>query len=179
MRLTLLDLLEATGGGEVGGTQVGERYSTYHTDSREVQTGGVFFALRGAEMDGHKFVKDAIARGAAAVVVERRLEAPSGIVEIVVPDTWKALYDVAALVLSRVKCRCPSCGSSRTTKRWCSRWGCSVRATSRAWSRSRGRASASSPTPALCTWSSSRHRRTSRARRASWSRDFLQPDTRS
>ena len=103
MRLTLLDLLEATGGGEVGGTQVGERYSTYHTDSREVQTGGVFFALRGAEMDGHKFVKDAIARGAAAVVVERRLEAPSGIVEIVVPDTWKALYDVAALVLSRVK----------------------------------------------------------------------------
>src|SRR5439155_454145 len=103
MRLTLLDLLEATGGGEVGGTQVGERYSTYHTDSRDVQTGGVFFALRGAEMDGHKFVKDAIARGAAAVVVERRLEAPSGIVEIVVPDTWKALYDVAALVLSRVK----------------------------------------------------------------------------
>ncbi len=103
MRLTLLDLLEATGGGEVGGTQVGERYSTYHTDSREVQTGGVFFALRGAEMDGHKFVMDAIARGAAAVVVERRLEAPSGIVEIVVPDTWKALYDVAALVLSRVK----------------------------------------------------------------------------
>src|SRR5712692_1800727 len=103
MRLTLLDLLEATGGGEVGGTQVGERYSTYHTDSREVQSGGVFFALRGAEKDGHEFVKDAIARGAAAVVVERRLDAPSGIVEIVVADTWKALYDVAALVLSRVK----------------------------------------------------------------------------
>src|SRR5712692_2892068 len=103
MRLTLLDLLEATDGGEVGGTQVGERYSTYHTDSREVQSGGVFFALRGAEKDGHEFVKDAIMRGAAAVVVERRLEAPAGIVEIVVPDTWKALYDVAALVLSRVK----------------------------------------------------------------------------
>ena len=103
MKLTLLDLLEATGGGEVGGTQVGERYSTYHTDSREVQSGGVFFALRGAEKDGHQFVKDAIVRGAAAVVVERRLETPAGIVEIVVPDTWKALYDVAALVLSRVK----------------------------------------------------------------------------
>ena len=103
MRLTLLDLLEATGGGEIGGTQVGERYSTYHTDSREVQPGGVFFALRGAERDGHQFVKDAIIRGAAAVVVEHRLETPAGIVEIVVPDTWKALYDVASLVLSRVK----------------------------------------------------------------------------
>src|SRR5260370_37911566 len=100
MRLTLLDLLEATGGGEVGGTQVGERYSTYHTDSRQVHSGGVFFALRGAEMDGHEFVKDAIMRGATAVVVERPLEAPAGIVEIVVPDSWNALYDVAALVRS-------------------------------------------------------------------------------
>src|SRR2546430_17565425 len=103
MRFRLLEILEVTGGGEVGGTQVGETFSTFHTDSREVQTGGVFFALRGAEMDGHKFVKDAIARGAAAVVVERRLEAPSGIVEIVVPDTWTALYDVAALELASGK----------------------------------------------------------------------------
>lgn len=103
MRLTLLELLEATGGGEVGGTQVGERFSTYHTDSRQVQPGGVFFALRGAEKDGHEFVRDAVGRGAAAVVVERRLETPAGVVEIVVPDSWRALYDVAALVLARVK----------------------------------------------------------------------------
>ena len=103
MRLTLLELLEATGGGEVGGTQVGERFATYHTDSRQVQPGGLFFALRGAEMDGHQFVRDAVTRGAAAVVVEHRLEAPAGVVEILVPDTWKALYDVAALVLARVK----------------------------------------------------------------------------
>jgi len=103
MRLTLLELLEATGGGEVGGTQVGERFSTYHTDSREVQPGGVFFALRGAEKDGHEFVRDAVGRGAAAVVVERRLETPAGVVEIVVPDSWRALYDVATLVLARVK----------------------------------------------------------------------------
>src|ERR1700746_2623918 len=103
MRLTLLEILEATGGGEVGGTQVGERFATYHTDSRLVQPGGLFFALRGAEMDGHQFVKDAAMRGRAAVVVEHRLEAPAGVVEILVPDTWKALYDVAALVLARVK----------------------------------------------------------------------------
>ena len=34
MRLSLLEILEATGGGEVGGTQVGETFSTFHTDSR-------------------------------------------------------------------------------------------------------------------------------------------------
>ena len=103
MRLTLLELLEATGGGEVGCTQVGESFSTYHTDSRQVLPGGAFFALRGAEKDGHQFVRDAVGRGAAAVVVDHRLETPAGVVEIVVPDTWRALYDVASLVLARVK----------------------------------------------------------------------------
>src|SRR6202171_2393637 len=103
MRLSLLEILEATGGGEVGGTQVGNVSSTFHTDSREVVQGGVFFALRGAEMDGHRFVDDAIRRGAAAVVVERRREIPPGIAEILVRDSWAALYALASNTLQRVK----------------------------------------------------------------------------
>ena len=103
MKLSLLEILEATGGGEVGGTQVGNTFSTFHTDSREVAQGGVFFALRGAETDGHRFVNDAIARGAAAVVVQRRMDTPSGIVEVLVPDTWAALYTLAGYALQRVR----------------------------------------------------------------------------
>jgi len=103
MRLSLLEILEATGGGEVGGTQVGEMFKTFHTDSRKVQPGGVFFALGGSETDGHRFVADAITRGAAAVVVERKTEIPSGIVEVLVPDTWKALYALATYALNRVQ----------------------------------------------------------------------------
>jgi UDP-N-acetylmuramoyl-tripeptide--D-alanyl-D-alanine ligase len=102
MKLSLLEILEATGGGEVGGTQVGNVYSTFHTDSREVLQGGVFFALRGAEMDGHRFVDDAIRRGAAAVVVQRRREIPHGIAEVMVKDTWAALYSLASYCLRRV-----------------------------------------------------------------------------
>ena len=102
MKLSLLEILEATGGGEVGGTQVGNTFSTFHTDSREVVQGGVFFALRGAEMDGHRFVDDAIKRGATAVVVERRMNVPTGIVEIRVPDTWAALYAVASYTLEHL-----------------------------------------------------------------------------
>jgi UDP-N-acetylmuramoyl-tripeptide--D-alanyl-D-alanine ligase len=102
MRLSLLEILEVTGGGEVGGTQVGNAYSTFHTDSREVVQGGVFFALRGAEMDGHRFVDDAIRRGAAAVVVERRREIPHGIAEVLVSSTWTALYSLASWTLARV-----------------------------------------------------------------------------
>jgi UDP-N-acetylmuramoyl-tripeptide--D-alanyl-D-alanine ligase len=103
MRLSLLEILEATGGGEVGGTQVGNTFSTFHTDSREVAQGGLFFALRGAETDGHRFVKDAISRGAAAVIVQRRMDIPSGIVEVLVPDTWAALYTLAGYALQRVR----------------------------------------------------------------------------
>lgn len=87
----------------MGGTQVGNTFSTFHTDSRQVVQGGIFFALRGAEMDGHRFVGDAIARGATAVVVERRTDVPSGIAEVVVPDTWAALYALAARALERVR----------------------------------------------------------------------------
>src|SRR5437773_8794147 len=103
MRLSLLEILEATGGGEVGGTQVGETFSTFHTDSREVRQGGLFFALRGADKDGHEFVSDAIARGATAVVVDHRTAIPAGIVEILVPDTWNALYALPAHALRRVQ----------------------------------------------------------------------------
>jgi UDP-N-acetylmuramoyl-tripeptide--D-alanyl-D-alanine ligase len=103
MRLSLLEILEATGGGEVGGTQVGETFSTFHTDSREVRQGGLFFALRGAEMDGHEFVGDAISRGAAAVVVQRKADIPPGVVEVLVPDTWAALFALASHALRRVQ----------------------------------------------------------------------------
>ena len=37
-------------------------------DSRKVQSGDVFFALVGENVDGHKFINSAIERGAAAVV---------------------------------------------------------------------------------------------------------------
>jgi UDP-N-acetylmuramoyl-tripeptide--D-alanyl-D-alanine ligase len=103
MRLSLLEILEATGGGEVGGTQVGNVFSNFHTDSRQVVQGGLFFALRGGAMDGHRFVDDAISRGAAAVVVERRMNVPTGIAEIRVPDTWAALYALATYTLNRIR----------------------------------------------------------------------------
>ena len=45
-------------------------------DSRQVEKDFVFFAVPGARTDGHEFIKDAFARGAAAVVVERKLVSP-------------------------------------------------------------------------------------------------------
>jgi len=103
MRFTLLEILGATGGGQIGGTFVGNAFSSFHTDSREVAEGGVFFALKGAEMDGHDFVPDAISRGAGLLIVERRMESVPGVGQVLVANTWDALYLLARFGVDRVK----------------------------------------------------------------------------
>jgi UDP-N-acetylmuramoyl-tripeptide--D-alanyl-D-alanine ligase len=103
MRLTLLEILGATDGGQIGGTFVGNAFSTFHTDSREVADGGVFFALKGAEMDGHAFVPDAIQRGAGLLIVERQMETLPGVGQVLVANTWDALYALARFVADRVQ----------------------------------------------------------------------------
>lgn len=64
------------------------------TDSRHVKPGDSFFALNGENFDGHDFLKSAIDGGAQVIVVSRPIEI-SGIAVVVVPDTLKALGDLA------------------------------------------------------------------------------------
>lgn len=64
-------------------------------DSRRVEPDDLFFSLVGGRADGHAFIGDALARGARAVVGERRLvEAPFPYV--CVPDARAALAHAAA-----------------------------------------------------------------------------------
>jgi len=64
------------------------------TDSRAVQAGNVFVALRGERFDAHDFLDAVVAQGASAVVVER---VPAGLAvpAIVVPDSRVALGQIA------------------------------------------------------------------------------------
>lgn len=63
-------------------------------DSRLIQPGDLFAALRGADLDGHRFVADAVARGAAALLVEELVE--SNVPQILVRDSRADLAAVAA-----------------------------------------------------------------------------------
>ena len=49
------------------------------TDSRQIQRGDLFFALKGPNFDGHDFVAKAFELGAAGVVVERDAQLPAGV----------------------------------------------------------------------------------------------------
>ena len=70
-------------------------------DSRALRGGEVFFAFAGERTDGHRFVPDALARGAAAAIVQEDLPAPSTGALIRVADTFQALHDLARFVRAR------------------------------------------------------------------------------
>lgn len=70
--------------------------STLINDSRKVEAGSVFVCISGAVSDGHKFVQEVAEKGAAAVIVEREVEAPEDLTVIRVADTRYALALMSA-----------------------------------------------------------------------------------
>jgi UDP-N-acetylmuramoyl-L-alanyl-D-glutamate--2,6-diaminopimelate ligase len=58
-------------------------------DAREVPRDSLFFCVPGAKADGHDFAAEALERGAAALVVERRLELDAA--QLVVPSVRAAM----------------------------------------------------------------------------------------
>jgi UDP-N-acetylmuramoyl-tripeptide--D-alanyl-D-alanine ligase len=64
------------------------------SDTRAEVAGSLFFALKGETMDGHDYAAEALAKGAAAIVVDHPLPEASG-TQLVVEDTTVALGDLA------------------------------------------------------------------------------------
>ena len=68
-------------------------------DSRALERGDCFIALRGPNFDGHEFLDDAAQRGASAAVVShhptRAIHSPSALALLQVPDTLTALHTLA------------------------------------------------------------------------------------
>lgn len=64
-------------------------------DSRAAAPGALFVALKGSALDGHAYVADACARGAVAVLSERPVETPPGVVALVAPTAAALLAPLA------------------------------------------------------------------------------------
>jgi len=87
------DVARATGGTARGSFEA----SGVTFDSREVRPGDLFIAMPGSVHDGHEFAAQAIAAGAAGLIVSRPVEAPHVLVE----DTARALQDLGRAARER------------------------------------------------------------------------------
>lgn len=65
-------------------------------DSRQAGPGALFVALHGSRVDGHRFVREAIALGASAVCVEQPVALPPEVPVLLVTSTRGALGQIAA-----------------------------------------------------------------------------------
>jgi UDP-N-acetylmuramoyl-tripeptide--D-alanyl-D-alanine ligase len=89
MKRTLRDAATLLGGQLVGDDHP---YGAVATDSRTLQPGALFVALRGPNFDGRNFVAAAAARGAIGALVERAV--PDDLPQVVVPDALRALQQL-------------------------------------------------------------------------------------
>ena len=65
-------------------------------DSRKAGEGSLFFCIRGAVSDGHRYAADVIAKGAKVLVAEEALEVPEDVTVIRVKDSRYAMALISA-----------------------------------------------------------------------------------
>lgn len=100
--IRISEIVAATGGRLSGDSTVTAIRGAV-VDSRAAVSGCLFVAMPGAHDDGHNYIGEAVARGAAAILVERPVPVPAGapVAIIQVSDSLLALQEVAAWWRSR------------------------------------------------------------------------------
>ena len=83
----------------------GIKYKGVSINSKNTKKNNLFFAIRGKKTDGHKFIKDAIAKGAAKCVVNKKIKKISKTKIIKVKNTFDSLNDLAKIVRNKTSAR--------------------------------------------------------------------------
>lgn len=77
-------------------------FETVCTDSREADNTSMFVAIRGERVDGHSYISNVVKQGCRCVIAERVPLDVKGIAVIIVPDSVRAIRDIAEYVKSQV-----------------------------------------------------------------------------
>jgi len=94
-------LLDRAGVRPKGGVAPGNvRITSLTDDSRQVERGGCFVAIRGSESDGHRFAQAAADAGAAVIVGDRDVSLLGDVVYVRVHDSREAIAKLAAAYYS-------------------------------------------------------------------------------
>ncbi len=92
---TIKDIVEATRATLIQG-QLTDTVKRVSIDSRDIQEGDVFVAIKGDRFDGHDFIKDIATKPVKAIIVHHKVRIQSSSIAIIrVKDTTKALGDLA------------------------------------------------------------------------------------
>lgn len=107
MDWSLLEIAQAVQGEIRGGNAW---VNSVSTDTRKLQSGQLFVALRGTQYDAHDYLAEAIQGGAVAVMVSDGKKIPPGVPAIVVADTriglgrmaaaWRRSFDLPVLAVT-------------------------------------------------------------------------------
>ncbi|MEX2642018.1 MAG: Mur ligase family protein, partial [Acetobacterales bacterium] len=96
------EVVETTRGRTAGAGARGWKASGVSIDSRTLEPGDLFVAIRGDRLDGHRFVAEAFAAGAAAAIVDSPVDGLPGNAALVwVADTTEALRDLGRAARAR------------------------------------------------------------------------------
>ena len=71
------------------------------SDSRAIQAGYLFCAMKGAKLDGHDFIEAALAKGAGAVLAEHKCNLPDTIPYIIIKNPYQVLGMVAETIAEK------------------------------------------------------------------------------
>ena len=98
MKLTADQIAEATNGKILRKHQ--DAFESFSIDSRKMIEGGLFFAMKGENTDGHLFLQDAFRNGAGGALLENETTqvARAEKTLILVQNSMKAIQDLAAFV---------------------------------------------------------------------------------
>jgi len=93
--------IAAAAGGQVVAGDSGREIGRIVIDSRAIEPGDFFVAIRGERFDGHDFIAEVLGRGAAGLLVDRPVEGAWDRVVVQVADTTRGLQDIALDVRRR------------------------------------------------------------------------------
>lgn len=114
--LTLAEIAKATKGRVINCDQQETVINNISTDTRKIQSGDLFIALRGEHYDAHQFLNQAAQQGAAALLIEQ--QTVSELPCILVKDTRIALGLLASYVRQQIiplKCAAITGSNGKTT----------------------------------------------------------------
>lgn len=93
------DIVSATGGRTTGKWTA----TSVSIDTRTLKKGALFVALRGANVDGHAFVKEALQKGAAGTIVSHPVDGVDTKHLVMVEDAEAALRDLGIAARARTR----------------------------------------------------------------------------